>query len=163
MGRYRFDRPAHYTPMGFRIQRNPILIYISYFYSGDRYASPEKRDKRLSNNAAARTLGVLHLAHRLMLLAAHAAPVGGLTIPITAFVETSIRIAHNRPPIVLLWAGRRSTTASVPAFKTYSNHHPAIHNTRPDKLPSRTIANEGIAASVTGRIFRQTARLSAFS
>jgi hypothetical protein len=37
-----------------------------------------------------RALGMLHFAHRLVLLAAHTAPVGRFTILITAFIKASI-------------------------------------------------------------------------
>jgi hypothetical protein len=53
-------------------------------------AFPEKLVKRLFDDAATRALGVLHLAHRLVLLAAHAAPKGGFTISITASIEAFV-------------------------------------------------------------------------
>lgn len=66
----------------------------------------------LFNDAAARALGVIHFTHRLMLLAAHATPVGRFTILITAFIKASFRIAHDTPPVCIISAmGRLSTTA----------------------------------------------------
>ena len=104
---YRPSLRPHHTPMGFRIQRNPIFFKVDYGLSG------KARDE-LFYDATTRALGMLHFAHRLMLLAAHAAPVGGFTILITAFVKASVRIAHNAPPCFVISTKDRWSTTGLP-------------------------------------------------
>lgn len=65
---------------GFAVSKAPLEV-------GLKTAVELCADALILQDAAAGTLGVLHLAHRFVFLALHAAFIGRFTIPMTACIE----------------------------------------------------------------------------